>query len=208
MLFIVFWALSHARRVPKWIWHNLIAIGAWTRQYIVAICDRSVSDALAKGLRMRNRLQNTSSHRWVSHLANSSNKTLPPPARPRKLEIKSNETKLNETEDWRLKTEKRNGILGRVVAWSRSCRRAGDTFWNDARNAPKSPIDCAADQDGRALSDCVSSLSVFGCLFWMVFRFGLFAARSLSHLVIRQLLNNCSIAVAAQSDKYLQSVPL
>lgn len=181
--------------------------------YIVAICDRSVSDALAKGLRMRNRLQNTSSHRWVSHLANSSNKTLPP---PRKLEIKSNETKLNETEDRRLKTEKRNGILGRVVAWSRSCRRAGDTFWNDARNAPKSPIDCAADQDGRALSgsgagsasDCVSSLCVFGCLFWMVFRFGLFAARSLSHLVIRQLLNNCSIAVAAQSDKYLQSVPL
>lgn len=78
------------------------------------------------------------------------------PAKKTRNQIERNETKRNR----RLKTEKRNGILGRVVAWSRSCRRAGDTFWNDARNAPKSPIDCAADQDGRALSasDCVSSL--------------------------------------------------
>lgn len=158
---------------------------------------------------MRNRLQNTS-HRWVSHLANSSNKTLPPPL-PGQENSKSNETKLNETEDWRPKTEdwkpKWNfGSRGRVVVVVPEIFEMTPAMRPSRQStAQLTKMDVRSLAQSLPLSLTVARLSVFGCLFWMVFRFGLFAARSLTHLVTWSFAN-CSTTAQLQSQRSRTSI--
>lgn len=100
------------------------------------------------------------------------------PAKKTRNQIERNETKRNR----RLKNEMEFWVawsLGRVVVVVPEILFEMTPAMRPSRQSTAQ----LTKMDVRSLALPVSRLSVFGCLFWMVFRFGLFAARSLSHLV-------------------------
>lgn len=115
-----------------------------------------------------------------SHLAHSSNKTLPPPQ-----ENSNRNSKKNQTKPYTEYPEQRNGILGRELSLEIS--------EIDARNAPKSPIDCRSWPRWKCVRALRLRLGLWPRVSTLCFR--LFVLNGLSvravflqlaHLVIRQ----------------------